>query len=127
MTATVDPPLLTKRKSYEQWKLETLAWTEITDVCSEKQTITVALLLPEDHESGIAENVFEQLDLEELKKENRISTRLVFLYKHLGKMTQLTLWKILKTLTILKEKRNNHYTNMYQCVILNIERLKRSI
>ena len=49
MTTAIDPPLLTKKKSYEQWKLETLAWTEITDVCSEKQAITVALLLPEDH------------------------------------------------------------------------------
>ena len=36
---------------------------------SEKQAITVAL-----HESGIAEKVFEQLDLEELNKQNGIRT-----------------------------------------------------
>ena len=71
MTA-INPPLLTKRKSFEQWKLETLAWTEITDLSSEKQAIAVALLLPEDHESKIAEKVFGQLELGELKKENGI-------------------------------------------------------
>ena len=30
MTTVIDPPLLTKKKSYEQWKDETLAWTEFT-------------------------------------------------------------------------------------------------
>ena len=47
MTAVINPPILTKKKSYEQWKVETLAGTEITDVSREKQAITVALLLPE--------------------------------------------------------------------------------
>ena len=66
-------------------KVETLAWTEITDVSREKQTITVALLLPENHECGIAEKVFGELELKELKKENGISTLLEFLDIHLKK------------------------------------------
>ena len=41
--------------------------------------------MKEDHVSGITEKVFEQLDLEELKKENGISTLLDFLDKHSGK------------------------------------------
>ena len=85
MTTVINPPLLTKNKSYEQWKVETLAWTEITDVSREKQAITVALLLPENHEGGIAEKVFGELELKELKKENGISTLLVFLDIHLKK------------------------------------------
>ena len=85
MTAVINPSLLTKKKSYEQWKIETLAWTEITDVSREKQAITVALLLPEKHECGIAEKVFGELELKELKKENGISTLLEFLDIHLKK------------------------------------------
>ena len=74
MTAVINPPLLTKKKSYEQWKVETLAWAENTDVSREKQAITVAILLQENHECGIAEKVFGELELKELKKENGIST-----------------------------------------------------
>ena len=85
MTAVINPPLLTRKKSYEQWKVETLAWTEITDVSREKQAITVALLLPENHESGIAEKVFGELELKELKKQNGISTLLEFLDIHFKK------------------------------------------
>ena len=36
MTAVINPSLLTKKKPYEQRKVETLAWTEITDVSIEK-------------------------------------------------------------------------------------------
>ena len=85
MTAVINPPLLTKKKSYEQWKVETLAWTETTDVSSVKQAITVALLLPENHECRIAEKVFGELELKELKKESGISTLLEFLDSHLKK------------------------------------------
>ena len=85
MAPEIDPPLLTKTTSYEQWKLETRAWTLITDLCREKQAITVALLLPADHTSKIKEKVFEQLELEELRKESGLSTLFDFLDKHLQK------------------------------------------
>ena len=57
MTLEIDPPLLKRTTSYEQWKLETKAWTMITGISREKQAITVALFLPGDHESRIKEKV----------------------------------------------------------------------
>ena len=74
MTLEIDPPLLTRTTSYEQWKLETKAWTVITGISKEKQAITVARILPEDHESRIKEKVFEHFQPEELQKESGIST-----------------------------------------------------
>ena len=85
MAPEIDPPLLTRTASYEQWKLETRAWTLITDLSREKQAIAVALHLPTDHESKIKEKVFEQLELEELQKESGLSTLFDFLDKHLQK------------------------------------------
>ena len=85
MAPEIDPPLLTRTTSYEQWKLETRAWTLITDLSREKQAIAVALHLPTDHESKIIEKVFEQLELEELQKESGLSTLFDFLDKHLQK------------------------------------------
>ena len=70
---------------YEQWKLQTKAWTVITDISREKQAIAVALFLPEDHESRIKEKVFQHFQPEELQKESGISTLLDFLDKHLQK------------------------------------------
>lgn len=81
----MDPPILTKGISYEQWKLETLAWTKITDLSRAKQAVAVALLLPKDHEMRIAEKVFEQLELDRLTVENGISILFDFLDKHLRK------------------------------------------
>ena len=43
MTLEIDPPLLKRTTSYEQWKLETKAWTMITGISTEKQAIIVAL------------------------------------------------------------------------------------
>ena len=85
MVPEIDPPLLTRTTSYEQWKLETRAWALITDLSRKKQAIAVALHLPADHESKIKEKVFEQLELEELQKESGLSTLLDFLDKHLQK------------------------------------------
>ena len=68
--------LLTKTTSYEQWKLETKAWTVITEISREKQSITVALFLPEDHEIRIKEKVFEHFQPKESQKESGISTLL---------------------------------------------------
>ena len=85
MAPEIDPPVLTKTTSYVQWKLETRAWTLITDLSREKQAIAVALHLPTDHESKIKEKVFEQLELEELQKESGLSTLFDFLDKHLQK------------------------------------------
>ena len=70
MTITVNPPAFNKAKSYERYKQELLAWKEVTDLSSRKQAIVVALSLPEEDETQIRDKVFDQLPLEELKKEN---------------------------------------------------------
>ena len=85
MSLTVNPPTLTKVKTYERFRQETLAWTEITDLGKEKQAIAIALSLPEEDETMIREKVFDQLQLEDLKGENGISILLNFLDKHLSK------------------------------------------
>ena len=41
-------------------------------------------------------------------------------------MNSPTLWKNLKILTILKEKRGSQYMNLYQCLNLDIGKLKRN-
>ena len=85
MSLTVNPPTLTKVKTYERFRQETLAWTEITDLGKEKQAIAIALSLPEEDETKIREKVFDQLQLEDLKGGNGMSILLNFLDKHLSK------------------------------------------
>ena len=85
MTITINPPAFNKTKSYERYKQELLAWKEVTDLSSRKQAIVVALSLPEDDETQIRDKVFDQLPLEELKKENGLSLLVTFFDKHLAK------------------------------------------
>ena len=61
------PPCLTS-KSYERYKLELLAWREVTDISRFKQGIIIALSLPEDDKNQIKEKVFTQISLDDLKK-----------------------------------------------------------
>lgn len=56
METIISPPTLRKKKCYEQFKQETLAWAEITDLEKGKQAIAVALNLPDDDEHNITEN-----------------------------------------------------------------------
>ena len=85
MTITINPPAFNKTKSYERYKQELLAWKEVTDLSSRKQAIAVALSLPEEDETQIRDKVFDQLPLEELKKENGLSLLVTFFDKHLAK------------------------------------------
>ena len=85
MTITINPPAFNKTKSYERYKQELLAWKEVTDLSSRKQAIVVALSLPEDNETKIRDKVFDQLPLEEVKKENGLSLLVTFFDKHLAK------------------------------------------
>ena len=48
MAAKISPPQYSKAKGYERYKLELLAWKEVTDIKKEKQGIVVALSLPEN-------------------------------------------------------------------------------
>lgn len=80
----MNPPTLTNRKAYEQFKAETLAWAQITELNKEKQAIAVALNLPEDDQHKIRERVFEELDLDDLKSKEGLSILFKFLDRHLG-------------------------------------------
>ena len=82
MATKINPPSL-KSKNYELYKHELLALREITDLEKKKQGVAIALSLPEDHE--IREKVFDQLRLEDLKKEDGLQTLITFLDCHLAK------------------------------------------
>ena len=52
--------------------------------------MTIALSLPENDKTQIREKVFEQISLDDLKKEDGLDTLILFLDSHLKKMTLLT-------------------------------------
>ena len=83
MATEISPPTLTGSSNYELWKLETLAWTVVTDLSREKQAVAVALSLPEDDKNKIKEKVFGGLKLDDLNSENGMSLLFQFLDKHL--------------------------------------------
>ena len=86
MATKINPPVFkSKSKSYELYRQELLAWSEITELAKEKKGIAVALTLPEEDETKIREKVFEQIKIEDLKKETGFKTLLEFLDKHLAK------------------------------------------
>lgn len=86
MSTKINPPLYNpKIKTYELFKQELLAWKEVTELDKKKQGVAIALSLPENDESQIREKVFDQLNLEDLKKETGLKTLIEFLDKHLAK------------------------------------------
>lgn len=85
MSDNIKPPLYSKTKGYERYKLELLAWKEITKVEKAKQGILIALSLPEDDESGIRERVFDEVKLEDLKKDTGLDSLISYMDKKLGK------------------------------------------
>ncbi len=84
MAMRIQPPDF-RKKSYERYKQELNAWKEVTDMAKKKQGIAVALTLPDDHESGIREIIFDEMDLNELKTDEGLDKLIVFMDKHLGK------------------------------------------
>ncbi|CAG2239162.1 unnamed protein product [Mytilus edulis] len=85
MSTRINLPSFNKSKSYELYKQELLAWSEITDLDKKKRGIAVALSLPEDDETKIREKVFDQIVLDDLKKDTGLNTLVDFLDKHLAK------------------------------------------
>ena len=60
MSAKIRPPVYSKVKGYERYKLELFAWKEVTEVAKGKQGIVVALSLPvvpKEDETGIRESL----------------------------------------------------------------------
>ena len=85
MKTKISPPSFNSTKSYERFKQEILAGREIIEFSKRKQSIPVALSLPEDDENQIKDKVFDQISLDELKGENGLNILLTFLDRHLGK------------------------------------------
>lgn len=84
MATRIDPPSLTE-STYEQYRQELLAWREVTDLRKEKQGVVIALSLPKGDKSQIREKVFDQISLDDLKKEDGLDTLIGFLDGHLKK------------------------------------------
>jgi hypothetical protein len=87
MSTKINPPSYgPKVKTYELYKQELLAWKEVTELDKKKQGVAIALSLPENDESRIRKKkAFDQLDLEDLKKETGLNILIEFLDKHLAK------------------------------------------
>ena len=56
-------------KSYELYKLQLLAWREVTDIYKYKKGIANALSLPKNKDFHTKEKVFSQVSLDDMKKE----------------------------------------------------------
>ena len=84
MATRIDPPSL-RTKTYELYRQELLAWREVTDLRKEKQGVAIALSLPEEDKTKIREKVFEQIKLDDLKKDDGLDTLIAFLDSHLKK------------------------------------------
>ena len=83
MATEIRIPTLTGSRNYELWKLQTQAWTFVTEMSKEKQALAVALNLPEDDKWKIKAKVFGELELDVLNSENGMSVLFEFLDEYL--------------------------------------------
>ena len=79
-------------KSYELYKLQLLAWEELTDLADDKKGIYIALSLPDNHDTKIKEKVFESLGLDSLKSTSGLKELIEFLDRHLQKESLDEAW-----------------------------------
>ena len=93
MATEFSPPTLTEKTDYELWKLETHAWTVVTDISEEKQAVAVALNLPGDDKRKIKEKVFDELGLSVLNSENGMSNLFDFLDRYLLEDEVMSSWR----------------------------------
>ena len=78
MTNRTNPPIFNKRNNYERFRQEFTSWKEITDLSKDKQGIAIALSLPEDDESQIRKQVFDQIPVNDLKSDDGVTVLLNF-------------------------------------------------
>ena len=83
MATEISIPTLTGSTNYELWKLQTQAWTVVTELSKEKQAVAVAMNLPEVDKRKIKEKVFGELELDVLNSENGMSVLFEFLDRYL--------------------------------------------
>ena len=92
MATEISIPSLTGSTSYELWKLQTQAWTVVTELSKKKQAVAVALNLPEDDKRKIKEKVFGELELDVLNCENGMSVLFEFLDRYLLEDELMNSW-----------------------------------
>ena len=92
MATEIIIPRLTGSTNYELWKLQTQAWTVVTELSKEKQAVAVALNLPEDDKRKIKEKVFGELELDVLNSENGMGVLFEFLDKYLLEDELMNSW-----------------------------------
>ena len=92
MATEISNPTLTGLTNYELWKLQTQACTVVTELSKKKQTIAVALNLPEDDKRKIKEKVFGELELDVLNSVNNISVLFEFLDRYLLEDELMNSW-----------------------------------
>ena len=119
MAMRLNPPDLSKCRTYERYRQELKAWQEVTDIPKTKQDIAIALSLPQDSgESGIREKVFDEIELKDLKMGWKFW--LIFLTKLLVKMISVIAWKNLKILKTTVVDKMRQFWIIYQDLIRNI-------
>ena len=92
MATKINPPEF-KGKSYERYKRELEAWSEVTELKAEKKGIAIALSFPEDDEYGIREKVFDELTIDELKDKDGLQKLITFLDSKLLKDDLADSWE----------------------------------
>ena len=91
MATEINIPRLTGSTNYELWKLQTQAWTIVTELSKEKQAVAVALNFPDDKRK-IKEKVFGELELDVLNSENGMGVLFEFLDKYLLEDELMNSW-----------------------------------
>ena len=85
MSSKIPIPKFNSDKPYERYKQEIKAWGRTTTVEKKRQALTIALSLPEDDPSNIRDKVFNELDLEELEKDEGVEVLLKYFDKQFGR------------------------------------------
>ena len=104
MATEMSIPTLAGSTNYELWKLQTQAWTVVTELSKEKQAVAVALSLPEDDKRRIKEKVFGELELDVLNSENGMSVLFEFLDKYLLEDELMNKWNKFEDFEIFERK-----------------------
>ena len=92
MATEISIPTLTGSTNYELWKLQTQAWTVVTELRKKKQAGAVTLSLPEDVKRKIKAKVFGELELDVLNSENGMVVLFEFLDGYLLEDELMNSW-----------------------------------
>ena len=91
MATEISIPTLTGSTNYELWKLQTQAWTVVTELSKKKQAGAVALSLPEGDKRKIKAKVFRELELD-VNSENGMVVLFEFLDGYLLEDKLMNSW-----------------------------------